>query len=137
MPPRGARCNRRAAEDKPGGVARRASDRSQLDGAAAPARRCPPPHSRRKRRRRACPAPAAAADAPDEQVIDFSADSVTYDSDADVVTASGRVRMTRDGNYLAADQVNWDRKTGEVRADGNVVVVTPAGRQADRRPTSS
>ncbi len=35
--------------------------------------------------------------------------------------------MSRDGNYLAADQVSWDRKTGEVRAEGNVVVVTPQG----------
>ena len=40
----------------------------------------------------------------------------TYDSDADVVTASGEVRMNRDGNYLAADQVVWNRKIGEVRA---------------------
>ena len=54
-------------------------------------------------------------------------DQVTYDSDADVVTATGAVRMERDGNYLAADQVVWNRKTGEVRADGNVVVINPQG----------
>ena len=62
-----------------------------------------------------------------EQSIDFSADSVTYDSDAEVVTATGRVRMQRDGNYLAADQVIWSRRTGEVRAEGGVVVITPQG----------
>ena len=67
------------------------------------------------------------------QTVEFSADQVVYDSDADVVTASGEVRMNREGNYLAADQVVWNRKTGEVRAKGNVVVLTPAGRQADRR----
>ena len=50
---------------------------------------------------------------------------MTYDSDADVVTASGEVRMDREGNYLAADQVVWDRKTGQVRAKGNVVLLTP------------
>jgi len=75
----------------------------------------------------AVPGAGAAAVAPDEQAIDFSADAVTYDSDADVVTASGRVRMNRDGNYLAADQVVWSRKTGEVRANGSVVVMTPQG----------
>jgi LPS-assembly protein len=63
----------------------------------------------------------------DEAPIEFSADGVTYDSEADVVTASGRVRMQRDGNYLAADQVTWSRKTGQVHAEGNVVVVTPEG----------
>ena len=72
-------------------------------------------------------AATAAESSPDEQPIDFSADTVTYDNDADIVTASGRVRMQRDGNYLAADQVVWTRKTGEVRANGSVVVMTPQG----------
>ena len=44
-----------------------------------------------------------------------------------MVTASGAVRMNREGNYLAADEVVWDRKSGEVRAKGNVVVLTPQG----------
>lgn len=72
-------------------------------------------------------APAGAAEASQEQVIGFSADSVTYDSGADIVTATGRVRMQRDGNFLAADQVTWTRATGQVVAEGNVVVVTPEG----------
>jgi LPS-assembly protein len=37
------------------------------------------------------------------------------------------VRLARDGNYLAADQVSWDRKTGKVQAAGNVVVLDPQG----------
>ena len=67
------------------------------------------------------PDPSVTAGAPAEPVeeVEFSADQVTYDSNADVVTASGAVRMKRDGNYLAADQVVWERKTGEVRALGN------------------
>src|SRR5689334_24119862 len=69
---------------------------------------------------------APTAPAP-EQIVTFSADAVSYDGDADLVTASGEVRMDREGNYLAADQVVWDRKTGEVRAIGNVVLVTPQG----------
>ena len=73
------------------------------------------------------PVPAAASQPVTEQLIEFSADSVTYDSDADVVTAEGAVRMYREGNYLAADRVVWDRKSGEVRALGSVVVLTPEG----------
>ena len=69
------------------------------------------------------PAPPAAP----ATSIDFSADQVTYDSGADIVTASGAVRMAREGNYLAADQVVWNRKSGEVRAQGSVVMVTPQG----------
>jgi LPS-assembly protein len=62
-----------------------------------------------------------------EPVIEFSADVVTYDGSADLVTAEGRVRMSRDGNFLATDRVSWDRKTGRVLAEGNVVIVTPQG----------
>jgi LPS-assembly protein len=73
------------------------------------------------------PAPVPIASPSDDQIVTFSADTVTYDNDADVVTASGEVRMNREGNYLAADQVIWDRKSGQVYAKGNVVVVTPEG----------
>ena len=61
------------------------------------------------------------------EIIEFSADQVTYDDNSDVVTASGEVRLNRDGNYLAADEVTWYRKTGQVYAHGNVVLLTPEG----------
>jgi LPS-assembly protein len=76
------------------------------------------------------PAPAASAPivtADSDGVIEFSADQVVYDSENDIVTATGKVRMARDGNYLAADLVTWNRKSGEVRAQGDVVVVNPQG----------
>ena len=73
------------------------------------------------------PAAPASSAATAEPQVNFSADQVIYDSETDVVTALGRVRMDRDGNYLAADQVTWTRTTGEVRAEGNVVVVNPEG----------
>jgi LPS-assembly protein len=74
-------------------------------------------------------APVVAAETPatPDQIVDFSADVVGYDDEADVVTASGQVRMNRDGNYLAADQVVWERTTGRVFAKGNVVLLTPQG----------
>lgn len=76
------------------------------------------------------PAPAATpanAVAESEQDIAFSADTVSYDSEAEVVVASGQVRVNRQGTFVAADQVRWDRKTGEVVATGNVVLVQPQG----------
>jgi LPS-assembly protein len=82
----------------------------------------------------AAPTVARAQDAPaplpatsQDQIVEFSADQLIYDGDADLVTASGEVRMNREGNYLAADEVTWNRKSGEVRARGNVVLLTPQG----------
>ena len=67
--------------------------------------------------------PAAEA----QREVAFSADLLTYDSNADIVTASGEVRMRTEGNSLRADRVVWNRRTGEVRAEGNVKIVNPAG----------
>lgn len=71
--------------------------------------------------------PDAPAVQAEQAIIDFAADDVTYDSEADLVTANGAVRMSRDGNYLAADAVSWDRNTGAVVATGNIVIVNPQG----------
>lgn len=73
------------------------------------------------------PAPAAANPGQQDQIVEFSADEVTYDDNADILTASGDVRMNREGNYLAADKVIWERKTGQVYAQGNVILLTPQG----------
>ena len=73
----------------------------------------------------ASPAPALPSE-PEAQ-IDFAADSLEYQSEGDIVTASGDVRLSRDGNRVRADRVIWNRKTGEVRAVGNVSVVNPGG----------
>ncbi|RIX31711.1 LPS-assembly protein LptD [Sphingomonas edaphi] len=70
---------------------------------------------------------APAAEPAAEPTVDFSADEVIYDSGAEQLTASGQVRMSRDGNYLAADRVSWDRNSGRVVAEGNVVVINPGG----------
>ena len=69
--------------------------------------------------------PAASPDAPRE--VDFSAAQLTYDSDNEVVVAAGEVRMASEGNTLRADSVTWNRNTDQVRAQGNVRVVTPEG----------
>jgi LPS-assembly protein len=71
----------------------------------------------------------AAAPPTGEQPRDvaFSADRLSYDSENEIVTASGDVRMNSEGNNLRADEVVWNRATDEVRAVGNVRLVTPEG----------
>ena len=69
------------------------------------------------------PPPASAT----EPVIEFSAEEVVYENTSDLVTAQGQVRMSREGNYLAADKVSWDRRSGRVLAEGNVVIMNPQG----------
>lgn len=74
--------------------------------------------------------PSAGSDTPipaNDDEIGFSADQLDYDRDADIVTASGNVRMLRQGSRLRADHVSWNRKSGAVAAEGNVAVVDADG----------
>ena len=77
--------------------------------------------------RRPTPAITDLAPPADPKEIAFSADQLNYDSEADIVTAEGKVHMLRDGNKLRADKVVWNRKTGDVTASGNVAVTNPQG----------
>jgi LPS-assembly protein len=74
--------------------------------------------------------PAGGAQAAPEDEVTFSAAQLDYDDNADIVTATGDVRMFRNGARLRADKVTWNRKTGEVRAIGNVAVVNANGDKA-------
>jgi LPS-assembly protein len=71
--------------------------------------------------------PLAAAISGSDAPVEFSSDQLTYDTQNEVVTVSGNVRMAREGNNLRADRVIWDRRSGEVRAEGNVRIVNPGG----------
>lgn len=78
----------------------------------------------------AAASPVGNADTPtpaSDEEIAFSADQLDYDSEADIVTASGNVRMLRQGNRLRADQVVWNRTTGAVEAQGNVSATDAEG----------
>ena len=66
----------------------------------------------------------------DREEIEFSSDTLVYDEQSDTVTASGQVRMRREGNDLQADAVTWNRRTGAVVAEGNVRVISPEGHVA-------
>jgi LPS-assembly protein len=92
---------------------------SRLSDPTEPLAPVPPPAA-------STPAPAtAAAQQPSE--VAFSADQLVYEESNDTVTASGTVRMTREGYNLRADSVTWNRHSGEVRANGDVRVLSPGG----------
>ena len=59
--------------------------------------------------------------------VDFAADALTYENGADIVTATGDVRMVRGADRVRADRIIWNRKTGEVRAEGNVAATSANG----------
>ncbi|KTW03350.1 organic solvent tolerance protein [Sphingomonas sanguinis] len=71
------------------------------------------------------PSEGPAPDNPDQ--VRFSAEQLEYDINADIVTATGEVRMLRQGERLRADKVTWNRKTGKVLATGNIAVTNPQG----------
>lgn len=74
------------------------------------------------------PAPELTTDP--EQVIDFAADTLVYDNNTDIVTATGNVILVRGGYRLRAGEVVYNRRTGFVEARRNVIVIDPGGNQA-------
>ena len=73
------------------------------------------------------PAPTASTSPVADDQVQFSAGSLEYDTNTEVVTALGDVRMFRTGNRLRADKVVWNRKTGKVVATGDIAVTNPQG----------
>lgn len=72
--------------------------------------------------------PPSATELPEgDREIQFTADKIDYDFEVDLVTASGDVRLYRNSDRLRADKVVWNRKTGQVVAEGNIVIVNPEG----------
>lgn len=76
------------------------------------------------------PAPMGASESAPEDEVTFSAAQLDYDDNTDVVTATGDVRMFRNGARLRADKVSWNRQTGVVRATGNVALANANGDKA-------
>jgi LPS-assembly protein len=73
------------------------------------------------------PPPPSATALPADDEIQFTADQLDYDYNAEVVTASGNVRLYRRSDRLRADKVVWNRTSGQVVAEGNIVVVNAEG----------
>lgn len=72
-------------------------------------------------------APAAEKPQQTGDQIGFSAAVVEYDSNTEVVTAKGDVIANREGYTVRADNIFWNRTTGQVVAEGNVRAVGPDG----------
>lgn len=73
------------------------------------------------------PPPSTSAKPAGEDEVEFAATELQYDSEGEIVTAVGDVRMFRAGDRLRADKVIWNRKTGKVVATGNIAVTNPGG----------
>lgn len=84
-------------------------------------------HAQDLQTRAVAPPPPSATPSASADQVQFSAESLDYEGSADTVTATGDVRMYRTGDRLRADKVVWNRTTGKVVANGDVVVTNPGG----------
>lgn len=57
----------------------------------------------------------------------ISAKEMRSDSETGVVSAIGKVEIVHRGHLLRADKVIYNQKTGVMRAEGNVALLTPSG----------
>lgn len=65
----------------------------------------------------------------EERVLDFEANELSYDSEAEIVTASGDVVLRSDDRSVRADEVVWYRDSGRIVATGNIRFVDETGNQ--------
>lgn len=75
------------------------------------------------------PQPVLSAQASDGQAIDFEAQTLSFDQDTDTVTAAGNVVLRSGDRSVRADNVSWDRRSGEILATGRVRFVDENGNQ--------
>ncbi|UYV15307.1 LPS-assembly protein LptD [Porphyrobacter sp. ULC335] len=75
------------------------------------------------------PAPAAPAPAAAATQIEFEATELSYNNENETVTARGNVLLRSEDRSVRADEVTWDRKTGQIIATGNIRLVDEAGNQ--------
>lgn len=59
--------------------------------------------------------------------VAFEANQVAYDSESDIVTASGDVILRSEGQTLNAQNVSWNRKSGQITAHGNILLTDADG----------
>jgi LPS-assembly protein len=64
-----------------------------------------------------------------QRQIGFEATELGYDEASDTVTAAGNVILTSGDQSLRAEQVTWNRATGEIVAEGNIRLIDPDGNQ--------
>ncbi len=74
------------------------------------------------------PQPQGAEPASDSQVT-FEASGASYDDKANTVTVSGNVILRRGDQSVRADEITWNRNSGEIVATGNIRFVDADGNQ--------
>ncbi|KPF92218.1 organic solvent tolerance protein [Novosphingobium sp. AAP83] len=72
-------------------------------------------------------AASPASESATQDLIRFEADKVRYDSEQELVTANGGVVLRHVDQTVRADNVVWDRKTGQIMATGNIRFVDVDG----------
>mgnify|MGYP002398584049 CR=1 FL=1 len=65
----------------------------------------------------------------DNNSIDFEADQLDYDATNEIITARGTVILRNADASVRADEVTWNRNTGEIVASGRVRFVDNNGNQ--------
>jgi LPS-assembly protein len=61
--------------------------------------------------------------------IDFEARELSYNNETETVTARGDVILRSEDRSVRADEVVWDRRSGQIIATGNIRLVDEAGNQ--------
>ena len=61
------------------------------------------------------------------QPVGFTADSIEYNRDTGLVTATGHVEAWQNDHLLRADKITFDRNTNVAAASGHVTIVEPDG----------
>ena len=61
--------------------------------------------------------------------VSFAADGANYDDSNETVSVFGNVVMRRGNQSIRADQLTWNRRTGEIVAQGNIRFVDADGNQ--------
>ncbi|MET0250777.1 MAG: LPS assembly protein LptD [Novosphingobium sp.] len=69
----------------------------------------------------------ASAEAGEQEQINFEADRLDYQNDAEIVTANGNVVLVRGKQSVRANTVTWDRNSGQIVATGNIRAVDDDG----------
>ena len=73
------------------------------------------------------PKTKAAIQSPQQDSFVLTSDTVSYDENLGIITASGHVEIVQEPNILMADTVSYNEKTSSVTASGNVSLMQPNG----------
>ena len=95
----------------------------------APADQPAGPLAKRSEESQPLPPPGPGPNAQGDRQVAFEANDVSYDSDANTVTAEGDVILRSEDQSVRANTVSWNRKTGQIFATGDVRMVDQDGNE--------